>query len=292
MDVYVQLLSSSLANGCVYSLVALGFVLIFKTTGVINFAQGEVTMVGAYLAFTMIALFGMPYWAGVPVAVACGALFGAALERIVLSKARGRPEHAVIMLTIGMAYVIRMVVALIPGWGTQQKAFKTPIDDRLVHLGPVTVSAQHVSIVAATLGLVALLFAFFQYTKLGTAMRATAQNREAAYLMGVPVPLVYALIWGVSAGVATVAGILVAPITLIDIGMSNIGLRAFPAAVLGGFGSIPGAIIGGILIGFVETFAGFLLPDGYKDAMPFVVLLLVLMVKPSGLLGGSTRRKV
>jgi branched-chain amino acid transport system permease protein len=183
-----------------------------------------------------------------------------------------------------MAYVIRSVVAVIPGWGTQQKSLKTPFDNVLVNVGAFDggwdtqpVRKTHV---------------FFQFTNMGIAMRATAQNASAAHLMGVPVPFIYALIWGVSAGVATVAGLLVAPITLIDSSMSNLGLRAFPAAVLGGFGSLPGAVLGGVLIGTAETFSGFWLPEGFKDAVPFVILLVVLMFRPAGILGSSARRKV
>ena len=201
------------------------------------------------------------------------------------------------MLTIGIGYVSRSVASMIPGWGTGTYAIATPFSSEGLALfrgdgGNLVISEQHLSIILATVMLCAILFAFFRYTRLGVAMQATSQNQLAAYYMGIPVRSIFSLIWGISAAVAAVAGILLAPITLIDINMGFFGLKAFPAAVLGGFGSIPGAIAGGLIIGIIEALAGFYLPAGFKDVAAYIVLLVVLILRPQGLFGAAIRKKV
>jgi branched-chain amino acid transport system permease protein len=160
-------------------------------------------------------------------------------------------------------------------------------------VGGVTLSHQYLSIVAGTLILCGVLYAFFTHTRIGIAMQATSQNQLAAYYMGIPVKLIFSLIWAISAGTAAAAGVLLAPVTLIDINMGlPVALKAFAAAVLGGFGSIPGALVGGIIIGLIELYAGATLPDGFKDTAPYIVLLIMLIVRPQGLFGTMTRKKV
>ena len=289
---FAQQVISGIAIGCVYGLVALGFVLIYKATEVVNFAQGELMMVGAFFAFTFTALAGLPFWIAVAAAVAAMAALGALIDRIVIRPLVGQPAFAIFMATIGIGLLARSMAGMVPGWGFETHALVTPFSDRVVGLGTLTLSQEHLSIIVATVLLVAVLAAFFRFSRLGVAMQATSQNQLAAAYMGIPIKRVHMLIWALSAAVAGFAGILLAPIAFVHVNMGFIGLKAFPAAVLGGFGSIPGAIAGGLIIGVVEALAGFYLPEGFKDVAAYVVLLAVLIVRPRGLFGVSTRRRV
>jgi branched-chain amino acid transport system permease protein len=272
--------------------VALGFVLIYKATETVNFAQGDLMMLGGFFAYTASAIMGWPYWAAIVFALVVMALFGMAAERIVLRPVLGQAQFTVVMVTIGVGYVLRGVVAMIPGWGTDTFKIVTPFAEKVVNLGGAAISLEQLMIILMTAALCTVLFGFFRFTRIGIAMQATSQNQLAAYYMGIPVRRINTLIWGLSAAVATFAGILLAPITFVHANMGFIGLKAFPAAVVGGFGSIPGAIAGGIIIGLVESFAGFYLPEGFKDIAAYIVVLFVLMVKPSGLFGEKLRKKV
>ncbi|MBL8378412.1 MAG: branched-chain amino acid ABC transporter permease [Burkholderiales bacterium] len=292
MAQFLQLALSGIAIGCVYALVALGFVLIYKATETVNFAQGDVMMLGGFFAYTATALMGWPYWAGIPFALIVMALFGMAAERVVLRPVLGQPAFTVVMVTIGVGYIMRGVVTMIPGWGTDTYKIVTPFADQVVNVAGAALSLDQIMVIVDTAVLCAILFVFFRFTRIGIAMQAASQNQLAAYYMGIPVSRINTLIWGISAAVATFAGILLAPITFIHSNMGFIGLKAFPAAVLGGFGSIPGAIVGGLIIGLVESFAGFYLPEGFKDIAAYIVVLIVLMVKPSGLFGEKLRKKV
>ena len=294
---FLQLLINGTSIGCIYALVALGFVLIYKATEVVNFAQGEFLMLGGFMAYTFIGILGMPYWLGVLLSIVFMMGFGALVDAISLRPVLGQSQFTIIMLTIGLGYVFRSGVAMIPGWGTEAYAFSTPFSATglpLLTIGDkaLIISEQHLSIIVSTVVLVVLLTLFFRFTRQGIAMQATSQNQLAANYMGIPVKWVFSRIWGISAGVAAAAGILLAPITLVEASMGFIGLKAFPAAVLGGFGSIPGAIVGGLIIGNVEAIAGFYLPPGFKDVAAYVILLLVLMIRPQGLFGATIRKKV
>jgi branched-chain amino acid transport system permease protein len=168
----------------------------------------------------------------------------------------------------------------------------TPWSAHTTRIGGVTVSHEYISIIAGTVILCAGLYAFFSYTKMGVAMQAASQNQLAAYYMGIPVKRMFSLIWAISAGVAAIAGVLLAPVSLVDINLGFIGLKAFAAAVLGGFGSIPGALVGGVTIGVIELLSGAYLPQGFKDVAAYVVLLVVLAVRPQGMFGAVGRKKV
>jgi branched-chain amino acid transport system permease protein len=280
------------AQGCVYALVALGFVLIYKATETVNFAQGDLMMLGGFFALTASVIMGWPYWATILFAVVAMAMVGMLIERIVLRPVLGQPAFTVVMITIGVGFVLRGVVTMIPGWGTDTYTFPTPFADGTFKIGEVIFAVQQVAVIAMTAALVAVLYVFFRFSKLGVAMQATSQNQLAAAYMGIPVRRVNMMIWGLSAGVAAFAGILLAPVTFVHSNMGIIGLLAFPAAVLGGFGSVPGAIVGGLIIGGVEAFAGRHLPEGFKDVAAYVVLLVVLFIKPSGIFGETARKKV
>jgi branched-chain amino acid transport system permease protein len=289
---FLQLTFSGIAIGCVYALVALGFVLIYKATETVNFAQGDLMMLGGFFAYTATTLIGLPYWVGIILALVAMALFGMLTERIVLRPVLGQAQFTVVMVTIGVGYVARGVVTMMPGWGTDTFKIVTPFAEQVVNIGGAALALDQLMIIVDTAILCLILFLFFRYSRIGIAMQATSQNQLAAYYMGIPVRRINTLIWGLSAAVAAFAGILLAPITFVHANMGFIGLKAFPAAVVGGFGSIPGAIVGGLIIGLVESFAGFYLPEGFKDIAAYIVVLLVLMVKPSGLFGEKLRKKV
>ena len=292
MATLLQLALSGIAIGCVYALVALGFVLIYKATETVNFAQGELMMLGGFFAYTATALMGWPYWAAIVFAVLVMAIFGMGVERIVLRPVLGQAQFTVVMVTIGVGYVMRGEVSMVPGWGTDTYKIANPFADRVINLGGAAISLEQLMIIVMTAALCAVLFLFFRFTRIGIAMQASSQNQLAAYYMGIPVRRINTLIWGLSAAVATFAGILLAPLTFVHANMGFIGLKAFPAAVVGGFGSIPGAIVGGLVIGLVESFAGYYLPEGFKDIAAYIVVLLVLIIKPSGLFGDKLRKKV
>jgi branched-chain amino acid transport system permease protein len=208
------------------------------------------------------------------------------------------------MLTIGIGYVARGLVTMIPGIGTETHTLPVPYKDMVWNfggtLGPdgvnlqggLVINVEQVAVIGATAVLCALLFLMFRYSKLGIAMQASSQNQLAAYYMGIPVKRLNGLVWGLAAAVAAIAGLLLAPITFVHANMGFIGLKAFPAAVVGGFGSLPGAIVGGLVIGIVESLSGFYLPDGFKDTAAYIVVIVMLVVKPNGLFGEKLRKKV
>ncbi len=288
----LQLLLSGIAQGCIYGLIALGFVLIYKATETVSFAQGELMMLGAFCALAAITMFGLPFWMAALLAVVVMALLGVLLELVVIRPVLGQPQFAIVMLTIGIGYVMRGVITMVPGIGTDTHTLPVPYKDEVWKLGALVLNVEQMVVVLATAVLCALLFVMFRYSKLGIAMQASSQNQLAAYYMGIPVKRLNSLVWGLAAAVAAIAGMLLAPITFVHANMGFIGLKAFPAAVVGGFGSLPGAIVGGLVIGVVESLAGFYLPDGFKDTAPYIVVLVMLMVKPNGLFGEKLRKKV
>lgn len=288
----LQLLISGAAQGCIYGLIALGFVLIYKATETVSFAQGDLMMVGAFGGLLTMTLLGFPFWLSVIAAIVGMGLFGIVLERLVIRPILGQPAFSIVMLTIGVGYLLRGLITMIPNIGTETHTLPVPYAGQVLKLGALVISAEQIVVIGATALLCALLFAMFRYSKLGVAMQASSQNQLAAYYMGIPVKRLNGLVWGLAAGVAAIAGLLLAPITFVHANMGFIGLKAFPAAVVGGFGSLPGAIVGGLIIGIVEAIAGFYLPEGFKDIAPYIVVLIMLVLKPNGLFGEKLRKKV
>jgi branched-chain amino acid transport system permease protein len=288
----IQLVISGIAQGCIYGLIALGFVLIYKATETVSFAQGELMMLGAFGGLACMTMLGFPFWIAVPASILAMGIFGVALERVVIRPILGQPAFSIVMLTIGIGYVARGLVTMIPAIGTETHTLPVPYKDQVWKLGTLVLNVEQMVVIASTAVLCAGLFAMFRYSKIGIAMQASSQNQLAAYYMGIPVKSLNGLVWGLAAGVAAVAGLLLAPITFIHANMGFIGLKAFPAAVVGGFGSLPGAIVGGLIIGIVESLSGFYLPEGFKDVAAYIVVLVMLMVKPNGLFGEKLRKKV
>lgn len=288
----LQLLVSGIAQGCIYGLIALSFVLIYKATETVSFAQGDIMMLGAFLAFIVMTVLGVPFWLTVPIVIAGVALFGVLIERVAIRPILGQPVFSVVMLTLGLGYVIRGLVTMIPEIGTNTQALPVPYKDTILRVGGVMLAGEHVAVIVVTIILCLVLFALFRYSKVGIAMQATSQNQLAAYYMGIPVRSLNGLVWGLAAALAAIGGILLAPITFVYVNMGFIGLKAFPAAVIGGFGSLPGAIVGGLIIGVMEALSGFYLPEGLKDITPYIAVLIMLMIRPNGLFGEALRKKV
>ena len=296
---FLQLVISGVAQGCIYGLIALGFVLIYKATETVSFAQGELMMLGAFGGLALMTMMGFPYWLAVPSVIVAMAINGILIERVIIRPVLGQPAFSIVMLTIGIGYVARGLITMVPVIGTDTNALPVPYKDEIwkfggneMGIGAVVINVEHVVVIAATAVLCAVLFALFRYSKLGIAMQAASQNQLAAYYMGIPVKRLNGIAWGLAAAVAAIAGLLLAPITFVHANMGFIGLKAFPAAVVGGFGSLPGAIVGGLVIGIVESLSGFYLPEGFKDIAAYVVVLIMLMVRPNGLFGEKLRKKV
>jgi branched-chain amino acid transport system permease protein len=292
MIAFLQQMISGAAVGIVYALVALGFVMVHKSTQVFNFAQGELMMLGAFCAYTFIILVGLPFWVGAILAIASVALFGAVLDRLLLRRMVGTKPFTIFMLTVGIGFCIRSIVMLVPMWGTDTYSLPSPLQGRIFSFGGLIISADHAAILATAAIVTTALFLFFRFTRLGLAMRAIAQNPLAASYLGVRVESLFSMVWALSAAAAALAGVMLAPLSFVHADMGQIGLKAIPAAVLGGFDSLPGAIVGGMIIGIVESLAGFYCPEGVKDVAAYVVLLLVLAVKPRGLFGHPDVKKV
>jgi branched-chain amino acid transport system permease protein len=288
----IQLLISGIAQGCIYGLIALGFVLIYKATETVSFAQGDLMMVGAFAGLAAMTALGFPYWLAVPSAIIAMMALGVLVERAVIRPILGQPAFSIVMLTIGVGYVLRGLITMIPDVGTDTHTLPVPYAGQVLRAGALVLSAEQLVVIGSTAVLCVALFALFRYSTLGIAMQASSQNQLAAYYMGIPVKRLNGLVWGLAAGVAAIAGLLLAPITFVHANMGFIGLKAFPAAVVGGFGSLPGAIVGGLVIGIVEAVSGFYLPEGFKDIAPYIVVLLMLVLKPNGLFGETLRKKV
>ena len=288
----LQLIISGIAQGCIYGLIALGFVLIYKATETVSFAQGELMMLGAFGGLAGLTMLGFPFWLSVLSSIAAMALLGVLLERVVIRPILGQPAFSIVMLTIGIGYVARGLITMIPAIGTETHTLPVPYKDQIWKVGGLVLNVEQMAVIGVTAVLCALLYALFRYSKLGIAMQAASQNQLAAYYMGIPVKRLNGIAWGLAAAVAAIAGLLLAPITFVHANMGYIGLKAFPAAVVGGFGSLPGAIVGGLIIGIVESLSGFYLPDGFKDTAAYIMVLIMLMVKPNGLFGDNLKKKV
>jgi branched-chain amino acid transport system permease protein len=290
---FLQQVVGGLATGSIYALVALGFILIFKATDVVNFAQGELMMVSTFFTKTMIDWLhpaGIGMWLVVVLlTIAFAALFGAILERLIVRPLMNAPVFSIVIATIGLS---TLLIGLSGGvvWDWDTYPGKSPFSNKPVSLGGVVVTPLDLGIVGITVGLILILTLYFKFTKLGIAMRATQQNKQTATLMGINVKGIYAGTWALSAVVSGVAGFLAAPIIFIDTNMGFVVLKGFAGAVLGGWGSIPGAIVGGMALGVMENLATVYVWPQIKHMAAFLVLLIVLLCKPDGLLGFTIKK--
>ncbi len=286
MDRFIQLALSGIANGAIFALVALGFVLIYKSSDVINFAQGELLLIGAYLTYAMVEQFGLWWPIGVVVAVVLAAVVGVLIEQLVLRPLIGEPVISVIMVTIGLSSLLRAIVGAI--WGVTPRPAPQFLPTETVTILGANVGVDRLWAFALAIIFFVILTLFFRFSREGIAMRAVADDQQAALSMGISVKKVWAVAWAIAAITAAVGGILLMSIFGGVSGtIGRVGLLVFPVVILGGLDSIPGAIIGGLIIGLLQSFAGGLLPPewGLGEVAPFVILLLILLVRPYGLFG-------
>jgi branched-chain amino acid transport system permease protein len=291
---FLQIVVGGVAIGGIYALITLGFVLIYKATDVLNLAQGEMLMVGAYVSYALLEQAGLPFWAALIGTIAFALLLGVAIERAALRPLIGEPVISVIMVTIGLSIVLRSGVILF--YGTEYRVYPAVLPKEAVTMGPISLSLEFILSFAIAIILVAALAAAFRWTRLGIAMRAVADDQQAALSMGIDVRSVFALTWAVSAVVSAIGGILLAQIQGVGILLATLGLKALPVAILGGLDSLAGAVVGGIAVGTLENLsAGYLdvpLGGGVRDVAPFVFLVLVLLIRPYGLFGKERIERV
>ena len=286
----IHVVVSGLATGSIYALMALALVIIYNATRTLNFAQGEMLMISTFIGWTAQRTLGWPLAAGLLVAVVAAAVMGWVIERLLIRRAVAATHWDVLIITLGVSLILRSLAGLV--WTHDEFPFPSFFGTRPVALGPVRVAPVSLGIIGGSLALMAALAMLFRWTRLGRAMRAVAQNQRAARLMGISVERVYATSWMLAAVVGAVAGVLVAPVVFLSSKMGLIVINGFTAAVLGGFGSMPGAVAGGMLLGVIENLAPLYLPSGIRYSVPFLVLIAILVVRPGGLLGQVERRKV
>ena len=294
MELLVQLLVAGTLVGSIYALVALGWALIYKSSGVLNLAMGELTLIGAYVCLTFYN-WGIPFPLAILGSLIMGGVLGLLVERLVLRPLIGEPILTVIMVTVGLSFLFKGLVGLI--WGTDTQVFTPPIfPAEPIRAGPITISPVFLGgFVAALLLLVAFTW-FFQRTRWGLAMQATADDQMAALSLGVSAKLVYAIAWAIAFMAAGVGGIFLGIINGLNVSVSFLGLLVLPAVVLGGLNSVPGAIVGGVLIGILQNLAGGyldpLIPGGIKEVFPLAFMAVVLLFKPYGLWGWQKIERV
>lgn len=291
MDI-LQLLISGLANGCVYGLIALGFVIIYKATEAVNFAQGDFMMLGAFvtLGLTNDQFMNLPFWISAPIAIVIMGMFGYLLDMLVLRRMFGQSQIAVVILTIALGFVLRFAAGFI--WGHEPISLQSPIAGKDLSFGGLVLGLDEVSVVIVTVVLTIAIYLFFNRSKLGIGMQAASQNQLAAYYMGIPVKRIHSLTWALSGMLAAVAGILFASKGSIEPAIGLLGIKAFAAAVIGGLGSLPGALLGGIIIGVIEPFASRFVAAGYSQVAPYLLLFLILVFRPHGILAQVHKKKV
>lgn len=288
----VQILISGLAMGAIYGLVALGFVLLINAVNIINFAQGEFVMLGAFLVYTLGSpdMLGLPFPLAFALVVAAAAAIGVAFERLSYRPLRGGDFATYLVGTLAAAVIIKNLAQQI--WGPVPFSYTEPFGRQVLRLGALTVLPQHLLILAFTAVLVVALYGFFFYTRTGKMMRATAQDRAAAQLIGIRVARIGTVTFALATALGCLAGVLLAPVFFVNLDMGfPMGLKAFVATIVGGWGSVPGAIAGGALVGVVEVLATTFLNSQYKDAYAFAILILFLILRPQGIFGEKVADK-
>lgn len=290
LAINMQVLFSGLALGSIYALVALGFVLIIRATNVVNFAQGDFAMLGAFAMLTLLTTLGLPYWAALVVGLAVMAVFGLLFNYGVYYPLRNRSFLPVIISTLGASIFLQNTV--LAAYGPQPQPLERMFKTQGFEVGGVFLDSQYLLILVVTAVAVVFQYVLFEHTLLGKKLQATSQDKDTARLIGIPVALMIAITFIYSAMLGGLAGILVAPVMFVSIGMGSvIALKAFSATIIGGFGDVKGAIVGGLLLGAVESFGAHYVSVPYKDAFAFLLLFIFLLFRPQGLFGERISEK-
>jgi branched-chain amino acid transport system permease protein len=283
----LQLALSGLSVGSIYAIVALSLAIPFKASRVLNFAQGELVTLGAYIALVL-SSYGLPYPVMVPTTLLIAAAFGVVIERLVIRPIIGAPEFTLVIATFALGLIIRALIRI--HWQDNVFFLPAPYAGPAFAAGPLRINPSYLVIIGCTAALVVLLILFFQRSKLGKAMRAVAFNQTAARLMGISVNTVFGSAWALSAAIGALAGLLLAPVIGINPELGHLIIKALIAAVIGGFGSLGGAVFGGLLLGILETYAGAFFGAAFKEIIPFAILIAILLVRPQGLWGATHAR--
>jgi branched-chain amino acid transport system permease protein len=283
MEYLLQLLISGLGIGAIYGLIAMGFAVIYKSTGLVNFAQGEMTMITAYVAWTISTTVS-----GNVVVVTCGAILAAIVlglvtERLVMRPMLGEPLFSTVMVTIGLAVILRSAINFI--WDAYPHGLDVGVGRSIVRAGGIGMRTGQIAAIATLLLLLAAIWAFFRYSRFGISMRAVAADDRTALLMGISAPRVHALAWAASSVIAGIGGVFFALSYDLSPAMFQLGLKAFPATILGGLDAVLGSGLGGLLIGLTENLAGGYLGSGMKEVAGILMIIVVLMIRPFGLFG-------
>ncbi len=290
MEIFLQLTISGLSNGMVYALAAVGFVIIYKSSDVLNFAQGELLLIGSYVTFFFIAQVGVPWGFGLVLTIVVAALVGLAVERLVLRPLIGEPVISMIMVTIGLSSVLRALVNAI--WGPRPRSFPSFIPSNEFNIGSAVVGTDRLIVIATAAVVLVALGLFFRYTREGVAMRAIADDQPAALSMGISIKRNLAVSWAIAAVCAALGGIALGNIVGLSQDIGRIGLRVFPVVILGGLDSVAGVVVGGAVIGLLEAYTGGYVGHGLNLIVPFIALILVLMIRPYGLFGKERIERV
>ena len=290
MSTFLNLLVYGLADGAILALAALGFVLIYKATSVINFAQGEFLLVGAYMFYTAFVVLGLPLIAAVLVGVVVATLIGVLVERFILRPMIGEDPISIIMVTIGLSMLLKAVVQMF--YGTSPKSQPAILPRSSVEFLGATVPLNRLLVILVAAVVLTAFTIFFRRSRHGIAMRAVADDQQAAMTMGISVRRIFALAWVLAAVSALIAGVLLADISAVDQNLAAFGLMVFPVVILGGLDSVPGTIVGGLTIGLLKQFVSGYLDPGLATVIPYVVLVLILLVRPYGLFGETRIERV
>jgi len=289
VELLSQVLISGVTLGSLYALVGLGFVVIYRATKVVNFAQGEMMMLGAILALYFFSDLSIPYFAAFLLAVLLCGMFGIALERVAYRPLLNAPVVTLILATVAVGQMMRASVRILRG--SEVSRFPSILSAEPFIIAGVTLTPLSLSIIAIAILLVCAFMLFFRRTRLGKGMEATSENRDAALLVGISVNQTFSLVWAIGSALAATAGVLLAPLIIITPEMGTIGIKGFIGAILGGFNSIPGAVAGCFLLGVIENLGGVYIASSMKDVIAFCVLVLILTVKPQGLFGAEEGKR-
>jgi branched-chain amino acid transport system permease protein len=288
----MQIIMSGLIMGCIYGLAALGLVLIYKTTMVVNFAQGEMAMLTTFISFGLLTKYNFSYFTSFIGALIISLLLGAVIYAVFMNRVQSADHLNQIVITLGLFLIINGVAGLL--WGHQPESFPTPFSDEVISLGSVLITRNDIFIIVITLLLMGVLYILFNFTKIGLAMRASAQDLTASRLMGIKVPLVFMSTWAIGTVLGGVAGMMTAPLTFLSPTMMfEILIMAFASAVLGGFIFMPGVIIGGLIVGVFGNVVSYYYSPEMKIVYTFLLIIIILYIRPQGIFGGKqTVKKV
>lgn len=286
----LQVILSGLATGSIYALVALGLALIYNTTEHVNFAQGEMSMVSAFIGFTFFHSAGFSLPVAFLLTLAVSAVLGMIVERLVIRPAMRAPHFNIFIITLGLSIVMKSLAGFV--WSHDEFPYPSIFPNETITVGNAVIDMISIGNIGTTVILMLMLFIFFKYTRYGTAMRAVSHSQNAALLMGISVKQSFSITWAISFMVAAVAGILMAPVVFLSTHMGLVVINGFAAAILGGWGSIPGSIIGGMLLGIIDNVAPLYLPSQIKNVVPFMVIFIVLVIRPRGIMGEERLTKV